>query len=56
MAPAPPRSANFDNHVVGCKTICPANLVGCNTGTTPQACTDDQVRFLDANRTIYGYD
>ena len=46
----------FDTHVVGCKTICPSGLSGCNTGSSPQACTSNQVGFLDANRTIYGYD
>jgi len=46
----------FDNHVVGCKTVCPTGLAGCNTGMTEQACTSDQVGFLDSNRTIYGYD
>lgn len=46
----------FDNHVVGCTTVCPSGLPGCNTGTTPQPCTSAQVQFLDDNRTIYGYD
>ncbi len=46
----------FDNHVIGCTTVCPTGLVGCTTGTTPQKCSSDQVGFLDANRTIYGYD
>jgi len=47
---------SFDNHVVGCTTVCPMNLIGCNTGNTPQKCTSMQVNFLDTNRTIYGYD
>jgi hypothetical protein len=48
----------FDNHVVGCKTICPSGGggPGCTTGTTPQACTSSQAAFLDETRTIYGYD
>jgi hypothetical protein len=47
---------SFDNHVVGCTTVCPSGLLGCNTGMTEQPCTTDQVGFLDQNRTIYGYD
>jgi hypothetical protein len=46
----------FDNHVVGCTTVCPSGLLGCSTGTTPQKCTSAQISFLDQNRTIYGYD
>jgi hypothetical protein len=46
----------FDTHVVGCKAICPSGVLGCNTGSTPQACTSAQVGFLDANRPVYGYD
>jgi hypothetical protein len=49
---------SFDNHVVGCTTICPnpPPALGCTTGTTVEACNSDAVGFLDANRTIYGYD
>jgi hypothetical protein len=46
----------FDNHVIGCTTICPSGLGTCTTGSTPQKCTSAQVNFLDTNRTIYGYD
>jgi hypothetical protein len=46
----------FDNHVVGCKTICPSGLLGCTTGNTPQVCGSSAVSFLDDNRTVYGYD